>query len=152
MNTQSTDCFICSKHWGEIVIPGGAIYEDDLLYAGHVGTQEGQAAYLGYIMVETKRHAPGLADLTDVESQAVGLLVARIGRALRDSEKVEHIYAFVIGDSVPHFHLHVIPRYAGAPREYCGVHVDEWPGAPHGGPQEIVALCTRLRTYLANEG
>ncbi len=35
------------------MIPGGAIYEDDLLYAGHVGTQEGQAAYLGYIMVET---------------------------------------------------------------------------------------------------
>ena len=134
------------------MIPGGAIYEDDLLYAGHLGAQEGQAAYLGYIMVETKRHAPGLADLTDVESQGVGLLVARISRALRDSEKAEHIYAFVIGDGVPHFHLHVIPRYPGAPREYWGVHVDEWPGAPHGGPQEIVALCTRLRTYLANEG
>ncbi len=53
LNTQPTDCFICRKHRGEIMIPGGAIYEDDLLYAGHVGTQEGQAAYLGYIMVET---------------------------------------------------------------------------------------------------
>jgi histidine triad (HIT) family protein len=152
LNTQTPDCFICRKHRGEIVIPGGAIYEDDLLYAGHIGMQEGQAVYLGYIIVETKRHAPGLADLTDVESQAVGLLVAHISRALRDSEKAEHIYAFVIGDDVPHFHLHVIPRYPGAPREYWGVHVDEWPGAPHGGPQEIVALCTRLRTYLANEG
>jgi len=151
-NIQVTDCFICRKHRGEIVIPGGAIYEDDLLYAGHVATQEGQAAYLGYIMVETKRHAPGLAELTDVESQAVGLLVARISRALRDSEKAEHIYAFVIGDGVPHFHMHVIPRYRGAPREYWGVHVDEWPGAPHGGTQEIVTLCSRLRTCLANEG
>jgi histidine triad (HIT) family protein len=134
------------------VIPGGAIFEDDLLYAGHIRTREGQAACLGYITVETKRHALGLADLTDVEAQAAGLLVARISRALRDSEKAEHIYAFVIGDGVPHFHLHVVPRYPGAPREYWGVHVDEWPGAPHGGPQEIIALCTRLRTYLANEG
>ena len=152
MNTQPTDCFICRKHRGEIVIPGGAIYEDDLLYAGHIGTQEGQAAYLGYIMVETKRHAPGLADLTDIEAQAVGLLVARISRTLRESEKAEHIYAFVIGDGVPHFHMHVVPRYPGAPREYWGMHVDEWPGAPHGGSQEIIAVCTRLRTNLANEG
>jgi histidine triad (HIT) family protein len=150
LNTQIPDCFICRKHRGEIVIPGGAIYEDDLLYAGHVGMQEGQAAYLGYIIVETKRHAPDLADLTDVESQAVGLLVAHISRALRDSEKAEHIYAFVIGDGVPHFHLHVIPRYPGAPREYWGVHADEWPGAPHGGPQEIIAVCTRLRMYLSS--
>jgi len=58
------------------VIPGGAIYEDDLLFAGHIGTQEGQVAYPGYIMVETNRHAPGLADLTDVEAQAAGSLVA----------------------------------------------------------------------------
>jgi len=150
-DTQPVDCFICRKHRGEIAIPGGAIYEDALLYTGHVATEEGKAAYLGYIMVETKRHAPGLAELTDVESQAVGLLIARLSRALKDSEKAEHIYAFVIGDGVPHFHMHVIPRYPGAPREYWGMHVDEWPGAPHGGPQEIGALCTRLRTYLAAE-
>ncbi len=53
LNTQPTDCFICRKHRGEIVIPGGAIFEDDLLYAEHAGAQAGQAAYLGYIMVET---------------------------------------------------------------------------------------------------
>src|SRR6266571_4995755 len=29
---QPTDCFICRKHRGEIVIPGGAIHEDELLY------------------------------------------------------------------------------------------------------------------------
>jgi leucine dehydrogenase len=26
MNTQATDCFICRKHRGEIVIPGGAMF------------------------------------------------------------------------------------------------------------------------------
>ncbi|HKZ83884.1 MAG TPA: hypothetical protein VJ793_09550 [Anaerolineae bacterium] len=42
----------------------------------------------------------------------------------------------------------VVPRYPGAPREYWGTRVDEWPDAPHGGPQEMAALCARLRAHL----
>lgn len=34
-NLQTTECFVCQKHRGEIIIPGGAIYEDHLVYAGH---------------------------------------------------------------------------------------------------------------------
>jgi len=75
---SALDCFVCRKHRGEISIPGGAIYEDDLVYASHVQIPEGQAtAYLGYLMVEPRRHAAGLADLTDAEAQAMGLMVAR---------------------------------------------------------------------------
>ena len=155
MNTHdqsSTDCFICRKHRGEVSIPGGAIYEDDLIYIGHAQIREGQTtAYLGYLMVEPKRHAPRLFDLTDDEAQALGLGVARLSRALRDSEHAEHVYAFVIGDGVLHVHIHVVPRYPGAPREYWGVHVDEWSAAPHGGPDEMAALCGRLRAYLQSD-
>ncbi len=148
----STDCFVCRKHRGDVTIPGGAIYEDDLIYAGHAQIREGQTtAYLGYLMVEPKRHAPHLFDLTDVEAQALGLLIIRLSRALRDSEKAEHVYSFVIGDLVPHVHIHVVPRYPGAPREYWGVRVDEWPDAPHGGPDEMAAVCERLRTCLQKE-
>ena len=146
------DCFVCRKHRVEISLPGGAIYEDDLVYAGHAQIPEGQAAaYLGYLLVEPKRHAPGLADLTDAEAQAVGLLVTRLSRALKATVRAEHIYAFVLGHHVAHLHIHVIPRYPGAPREYWGVHVDEWPDAPHGGPQEIAELCARLRTHLEKD-
>ena len=150
---QATDCIICRKHRGEFLVPGGSVYEDDLVYAGHTQIREGKTAvYLGYLMAETKRHAPGLADLTDAEAQALGLLVARLSRALKSSEGAEHVYAFVMGDGVPHLHVHVVARYPGAPREYRGVHVDEWPDAPHGGAEEMVALCERLRAYLENEG
>ena len=150
---KSTDCFICRKHRREVLIPGGAIYEDELIYAGHVQIREGQSiAYLGYLMVESKRHVLGLADLTATEAQALGLLVARLSRALKATEGAERVYAFVLGDNVPHLHIHVVPRYPGAPREYWGVHVDEWPDAPRAGLQEIAALCERLRTYLEKEG
>lgn len=145
-------CFVCRKHRGEVSLPGGAIYQDAWVYAGHAQIQAGQAtAYLGYLMAEPKRHAPGLADLTDAEAQALGLLVVRLGRALVSTEGAEHVYAFVLGDGVPHVHVHVVPRYPGAPREYWGVHVDEWPAAPRGGPGEIAGLCARVRAYLDGE-
>ncbi|HZR44132.1 MAG TPA: HIT domain-containing protein [Ktedonobacteraceae bacterium] len=147
---QQNDCFICRKHRGEITIPGGAIYEDNLVYAGHVRTNQG-AIYLGYLIAELKRHAPGLAEQTDEEAQATGLLVARLSRALKACVGAEHIYSFVLGDHVPHLHIHLIPRYPGAPREYWGVHVDEWPDAPHGNDEEIATLCQQLRDHLNNQ-
>ena len=146
------DCFVCQKHRGEILLPGGAIYEDDLVYAGHAQIPEGQAtAYLGYLMVEPKRHVAGLADLTDAEAQAIGLMVTRLSRALKACTAAEHIYLFVLGHHVAHLHIHVVPRYPGAPRQYWGIHVDEWPEAPHGGPNEIADLCAQLRAHLESK-
>jgi histidine triad (HIT) family protein len=143
------DCFICRKHRGEILIPGGAIYQDEIVYIGHAQIREGEAnAYLGYLMVEPKRHVLGLADLTNIEAQTLGLMVARLSRTLKVNERVEHVYAFVLGDFIDHLHIHVVARYPNAPREYWGIHVDEWPDAPRGGEQEISTLCRRLSETL----
>ena len=58
MNMSTNDqvklnCFICEKHKGNIIVPGGAIYEDELVYVGHVhwGSEE---TYLGYVMIDIK--------------------------------------------------------------------------------------------------
>ena len=147
-----TECFVCRKHRGEIAEPGGAIYDDGLVRAGHLGPGlNGTPAYLGYLFVEPKRHAPGLADLTDQEAQALGLLLTRLSRALAASEGAEHVYAFVLGDDVPHLHVHLVPRYPGAPAEFRGMRVTAWPGAPRGGHHEIAAMCKRLRVQVAEE-
>ena len=142
-------CYICRKHRGEIVLPGGAITEDDLVYADHAQIRPGQtSAYLGYLMAEPKRHVPGLEGLTDEEARALGLLMARLSRALVATEGADHVYAFVMGDHVAHVHVHVVARYPGAPEEFRGPRVDEWPQAPRGGAAEIEALCSRLRVWL----
>lgn len=151
---ETSNCFICQKHRGELPIPGGLIYEDDLLVVCHVQFLEGDPndTYLGYLIIETKRHTPGLAELTAEEAQALGLMASRLARALKVSEGAEHIYQFVLGHHVPHLHVHIAPRYPGAPRQYWGIDVVEWPKAPRGGLPEIEALCERLRGYLQNEG
>jgi histidine triad (HIT) family protein len=147
-------CLICRKHRGEILLPGGAIAQDGEIYVCHAQVHPGQStAYLGYLMVEPQRHAPGLEDLNDREAQVLGSWMARMSRALVATEGADHVYAFVIGDAVPHVHVHVVARYPGAPSEYRGPRVDEWPEAPRGGPAEIEAVCARLRDWLkASEG
>jgi histidine triad (HIT) family protein len=51
--------------------------------------------------------------------------VARTARALKAVVGAEHVYSFVLGHHVPHLHIHVLPRYPGAPREFWGTRVDE---------------------------
>jgi histidine triad (HIT) family protein len=149
------DCFVCRKHQERgPLLPGGPVAEDELVLVSHIVTgevlgREGTTAYLGHLLVEPRRHAPGLADLNDAEARAVGWWCAAASRALRDVAGAEHVYAVVLGDAVPHLHVHLMPRFPGTPREYWGTRVDEWPRARRGGAAEIGDLVRDLRDYLA---
>lgn len=113
-------CFICEKHRQGDAAQGGVLFQDDLVYAGHIHTMGNPTAYRGWLIVETKRHVAGLGDLTDEEAAAVGRLMNRIARVQREIEGAEHVYAFVFGDGVPHLHVHLAPRYPGTPRDFRG--------------------------------
>ena len=147
------DCFICQKHRGEVIIPGGAIYEDELIYVGHASVPEDEAVtFLGSLLVEPKRHVPGMAELDDAEAEAIGRMITRLSRALKVREGAEHVYLFRLGHHVDHLHVWVVPRYPGTPREYWGMRVDEWPQAPRGDAEAVTALCERVRSFLHQEG
>ncbi len=149
MEPESTECFVCRKHRGEIVIPGGAIFEDDLVYCGHAWSQEGdQGMYLGACIVEPRRHLPSWGELLDNEAARMGIAIRNLARALQQSEAAEHVYIFVLGHHIPHLHVWVIPRYKGTPREYWGLNLLEWPERPTGSRDEVTALCDRLRAAL----
>jgi diadenosine tetraphosphate (Ap4A) HIT family hydrolase len=103
---------------------------------------------MGYLLVEPRRHTPGLGDLTDAEARAIGWWCTRASRALREVAGAEHVYAAVIGDRVPHLHVHLLPRYPGTPRDYWWDRIEEWPDARRGLEPEIAVLVNDLRTYL----
>jgi histidine triad (HIT) family protein len=157
----AADCFVCWKHRNRgTLMPGGPIAEDDLMLVSHIVTpdalgRDGATAYLGHLFVEPRRHAPDLADLTDAEAESVGLWTARASRALREVAAAVHVYTAVIGDGVPHLHVHLLPRFPGTPREYWWTRqtgftaVEEWPQARRGGVADIEALAAELRSYLA---
>lgn len=104
--------------------PGGAIYDDGLVRAGHtLPGPGGTPAYLGYLFVEPKRHAAGLADLTRAEAEALGVIVTRLSRSLVVTQGAQHVYAFVLGDNL-------VSRYPTAPREFWGLRSDRLAGGP----------------------
>ena len=149
MLTSESDCLVCQKHWGIIPIPGGPIFENDLIFISHALLyKEEREHYLGHIFIETKRHIAELSQLTQDETQIIGIYRQRIAQAMMDTLGMVHIYAFVIGDGVPHFHEHVIGRYPNTPREFWGVKVDEWVQVPHGGKEEIAKINILMRDYL----
>jgi histidine triad (HIT) family protein len=152
ISSLATDsCFICDKHRQGQSAEGGIIFEDDLVYAGHVYRVDGRDAYLGYLMAEPKRHVVGLGALTAEEAGALGRLVNDLALALQESEGAEHVYSFVFGDgAVQHLHIHVVPRYPGTPSDFRGVRVTEWPEAPRGDLDQIIATCDRLRAALSS--
>jgi histidine triad (HIT) family protein len=152
----AADCFVCRKHRERgSLMPGGPVAEDDLVLVSHIVApealgHEAAAGYLGHLFVEPRRHAPGLADLTDAEAQSVGWWCTRASKALRDVAGAEHVYAAVIGDRVPHLHVHLLPRYPGTPREFWWTRVDEWPDARRGSTAEIESFVHELRAYIAD--
>ena len=110
-DTPSADCFVCTKHALGDGVPGGVLFENDLVYAGHAYPLTGPAvAYRGYLVAEPKRHAAGLGNLTDSEASALGVLVNRLARALMEVADAEHVYSFVFGDGLAHFHVVLAPR------------------------------------------
>ena len=150
------DCFVCRKHRHRgSLMPGGPVGEDNLVVVSHIVTpdalgRDGSTAYLGHLFVEPKRHASGMADLDDAEARSVGWWCTRASRALREVARAEHVYAYVIGDAVPHLHVYLLPRYPGTPREYWWTRVDQWPQGRHGRAAEIEGLVRDLRGYLTD--
>jgi diadenosine tetraphosphate (Ap4A) HIT family hydrolase len=145
-------CFVCDKHLGRIDLPGGVIYDDELVYASHgIIPENKHTTYLGTLFVEPRRHVPGIAELNEAEAKQIGLVSSRLARALKQSEQADHVYAFVLGHHVPHLHVWLVPRYPGTPSEYWGMRVAEWPGAPMGDAAEIESLCDRIRLQLGRE-
>jgi histidine triad (HIT) family protein len=149
-NHSLETCLFCAIQRGHRPPTGGAVYEDDLVYAHHWQDEDGPT-YLGHVMVETKRHTPDFADLTPAEAQAIGLLITRLSSAMKRCTDAEKVYAVFYGEVTPHLHVHLTARYPNTPPHYLRWRVEEWPDAPHGQADDIAALCQRLRDTLASD-
>lgn len=148
----SHNCFICEKHALGDDVPGGVLFDDGVVYAGHTHPLESDDAALGYLMVEPRRHAARLGDLTDEEAARIGVVVNRLSRALREVAGAQHVYSFVFGDRVDHLHVHLAPRYPDTPKELFGlgaVGIQHSREVPRGGVDDIARICDDLRTAIS---
>jgi histidine triad (HIT) family protein len=147
--SEQSSCFVCRKHQGLEDVPGGPVFEDELVYSGHAwSVEDGIAPYLGGFIVEPKRHLPTWAELSDDEAERIGLVIRDVSWSLKNVLNAEHVYVFVIGHHLAHLHIWVVPLYPGTPREYWGTRVFEWPGRPDGTRTAVEGLCAQIRAAM----
>jgi len=105
-------CIFCKIVAGEI--PAAKVYEDELTVAfmdiGQVNP--------GHVLVASKRHAVTVLDLTAEEAAAVMQTAQRIAHAAQQAFAPDGITLFQAngaagGQTVFHFHMHVLPRHEG---------------------------------------
>ncbi len=123
--------------------------DDEHVVAFHVPPMPDRpTSYLGHLLVTSRRHVPGFAELEPEEAGSVGIALSRLSAALQRSG-AERVYLAGVGHGWPHLHVHLLPRYPGTPPEVRWHEVDEWPGARRGGDKEVAEIVDRLRDLLA---
>jgi diadenosine tetraphosphate (Ap4A) HIT family hydrolase len=95
-------------------------------YLQRAGIQRGYS-----ISVWRGRHVAEPTEISDDEASAYWLEVLRVGRALEEHLRPVKLNYDLLGNSLPHLHTHLIPRYADDPRPGWPFPFPEEDPAPH---------------------
>lgn len=107
---KKEDCIFCKIASGEI--PSKTIYEDELFRV----ILDLNPATRGHALILPKDHASNLYDLPEETAAAVLVLAkklaaAMVGKLGCDGLNLVQNNGEAAGQTVSHFHLHMIPRY-----------------------------------------
>ena len=130
------DCLFCKIVAGEI--PSTRVDEDERT----VAFMDINPATRGHVLVVPREHSADLHEIAAEDLQACALAAQRIAARLRDRLDADGVNLLnscgrVAWQTVFHFHVHVIPRYAGDPLRL------PWTPAP-GDRDEIAAAAQAL--------
>ena len=135
-----TDCVFCKLRDGQI--PSMKIFEDDKTLA----FMDINPLNSGHCLVITKTHAANLFEAGLDDLQAAIASAQRVALAIRDGLKPDGLNLLQANgaaafQSVPHFHLHLIPRWNNDGKGF------DWKLVP-GNREQIMKAGERLRALL----
>jgi histidine triad (HIT) family protein len=141
---MSADCVFCKIRDGEI--PSKKIYEDDATLA----FMDINPLNTGHCLVVPKRHAATIwdADVADLQATiatAQKIAIALVAAVKPDGLNMLQANGAAAFQSVPHFHLHLIPRWV---RDGKGF---DWKLVP-GDRAQIATVGDRVRAALEDAG
>jgi histidine triad (HIT) family protein len=131
------DCIFCKIIAGDL--PGQIVDEDERT----VAFMDISPATRGHALVVPRRHARDLLEIEPDELSAVMLAAQRLSRRVHDRLDADGVNLLnscgrPAWQTVFHFHVHVIPRYADDPLKL------PWIPSP-GDADEIAAVADQLR-------
>lgn len=106
------NCAVC----GSLAGAGAAqpLFENDLWHLRHIGAPHGVA---GWMLLVSRRHVPGPAHFDDREAASFGPTLRHLQKVLLETTGALRIYMAAMGESSPHFHCHLVPRYPQMPKD-----------------------------------
>ena len=109
---KKEDCIFCKLANG--VIPTNSLYEDDVV---KVIFDAGPAS-LGHVLILPKEHFDNVYALDDDTAAHVFQVAVKVAKALKEGLNLEGLNIVqnngeIAGQTVFHFHMHIIPRYKG---------------------------------------
>ncbi len=104
------DCIFCKIISGKI--SSTKVYEDEKF----ISFMDIMPANKGHLLIVPKKHCTTFADLPDDIIKEINILTQKIAKAMYTSLKPDGYNCFhnnhpAAGQVVPHFHVHVVPRY-----------------------------------------
>ena len=107
--TFDESCGVCRQG-----AEGGALFENDLWSVRRMPKGVGVP---GWLLLNARRHVPGIAHFDDEEAANFGPALRHFERVLEEVTGALRIYTAAMGESFPHFHAHLVPRYAEMPND-----------------------------------
>lgn len=104
-------CGVCASLSGPTAVK--PLYEDELWHVRHADP----AGVPGWMLMISRRHVAGPAHFDDREAASFGLALRHFERVLEEVTGALRIYTAAMGESFPHFHAHMVPRYAKMPND-----------------------------------
>ena len=134
---MSASCVFCKIVSGEI--PTQTVYEDDT----SIVFLDNGPLFPGHCLVCPKQHVETLADLPPSLVQPIFANAQLIAKAVERGLGAEGSFVAVnnrISQSVPHLHVHVVPR-----RRKDGLKGFFWPRQPYRNEEEKASVLLALR-------
>ncbi|MFN8526901.1 MAG: hypothetical protein U0821_27670 [Chloroflexota bacterium] len=143
-------CNVCKTNTGENPSEGGIIWENEHWLVRHTAAPYGVA---GWMMLHTQRHVGGPAHFNDAEAAAFGPTLRWLEKTLEEVTGALRIYTAALGESFPHFHAHMVPKYAEMPGDAKAFQVFALSGKAAAGEikvdaAQVAGIITRYREAL----
>jgi histidine triad (HIT) family protein len=134
------DCVFCMIRDGKI--PSAKVYDDERTLA----FMDLNPLTRGHCLVATRAHAATLYDAEPEDLKAAIATAKKVAGAIRKSLNPDGLNLLQANgaaafQSVPHFHLHLIPRWTGDGKGF------DWKLVP-GNREEIVVTANRIRALF----
>ena len=137
---MAADCLFCSIIAGET--PADLVLDEPDL----VGFLDARPVFKGHVLLVPREHVDALPDLPARLRDPLLEATQRLARAVVDGLGAQGSFVAmnnVVSQSVPHLHLHVVPRTKGD-----GLRGFFWPRTKYADDAELAEYAERVRSAL----